>query len=44
MSEASPPGGRPAEWILRRLDILTLLAFIAVIIFIAVWFQIISGM
>ena len=43
MSEASPPGGRPAEWILRRLDILTLLAFIAVIIFIAVWFQVLSG-
>ncbi len=43
MSEASPPGGRPAEWILRRLDILTLLAFVAVIIFIAVRFQILSG-
>ncbi len=40
MSEA---GGRSAEWIMRRLDVLTLLAFIAVIIFIAVWFQILSG-
>ena len=38
-----PPGSRPAEWIVRRLDVLTLLAFIAVIIYIAVWSQILSG-
>ncbi len=43
MSEAVPPGDKPAEWIVRRLDVLTLLAFIAVIICIAVWSQILSG-
>ena len=44
MSEPVPPGGRPAEWIMRRLDVLTLLGFLTVIIFIAVWLQIFSGM
>ncbi len=44
MSDERPSGPKPADWIMRRLDVLTLLVFIAVIIFIAVWFQIISGM
>ncbi len=43
MSEILPPGGKPAGWLMRRLDVVTLLVFIAVIIFIAVWFQILSG-
>ena len=43
MSEILPPDVKPTGWLTRRLDVLTLLVFIAVIIFIAVRFQILSG-
>ena len=43
MSEPAPPESMPSGWLMRWLHALTMLPFIAVIIFIAVWFQILSG-
>ena len=44
MNEVMQPGSNWVGWLSRRLDVLTILVFIAFIIFIAVWFQILSGM
>ena len=44
MSETMPGDDKPAGWMMRQLGVLTLLGFITVIIAIAVWFQILSGL